>query len=144
MPPYLRQHGHAESFGPTSITIFFNGACPVCRSAIERYRAYMAERRDILWRDVRDHPDALLCFGIDRDAAARCVHVIDRTGALRKGVDAAIALWREMPGKRRWRARVLSLPVVHGVAGWLYRRDIVPWAAHGSGFAAHAHGHYGH
>lgn len=142
MPAYLNAHTHARDIGPSSITVFFNGACPVCRAAIDRYRALMGERRDFLWRDLRYYPDALAAFGIDRDEAARCVHVIDRTGALRKGVDGAIALWREMPGKRRWRARVLSLPLVHALAGWFYRRGIVPWAAHGATQgAAHDHGH---
>ena len=98
---------------------------------IERYRRVTADRADILGRDVGRTPDALWVFGVDRDQAARCVHVVDRDGRLRQWVDAAIALWREMPGKRRWRARLLQLPGIHRVARWPYAQGAVPWTAHG-------------
>ncbi len=116
---------------PSAVTVFYNSACPLCRTVVERYRRAMAGRADILWRDVARLPDALWVFGIDRVRAARCVHVVDREGRLRQGVDAAIALWREMPGKRRWRARVLQVPGIHAVARWLYAQGAVPWTAHG-------------
>lgn len=120
-----------DAGSPTAVTVFYNSACPLCRAVVERYRRVTGHRRDILWRDVGRTPDALWVFGVDRDDAARCVHVVDRAGRLRQGVDAAIALWREMPGKRRWRARLLQLPGVYAVARWLYAQGVVPWTAHG-------------
>ena len=109
--------------GPTSLTTFYDGACPLCRSAVARYRRVGGGGRpDLLWRDIERYPSALLAFGIDRAGARRRIHVVDRTGALRAGVDAMIAIWAELP-RRRWRARLLSLPLVHGIAARIY--DIV-------------------
>lgn len=121
---------HAQSLAagprPTTVTTFYDGSCPVCRSAITRYmRIGAAENPDLLWRDVNYFPNALKCFGVDQRRAQRRIHVIDRTGALRAGVDAAIAIWRELP-RRRWRARLLSLPLVHPLAGLLYDRVFAP------------------
>ena len=111
---------------PTTVTTFYDGACPVCRGAIARYkRIGAAEKPDLLWRDINAFPDALQAFGITRKAAQRRIHVIDRTGALKAGVDAAIAVWRELP-RRRWRAWLLSLPGIHGVAGLLYDHVFAP------------------
>lgn len=111
---------------PTTLTTFYDSACPVCRNTIARYkRVGAAEKPDLLWRDINRCPDALRAFGIDRKAAQRRIHVVDRTGALRAGVDAAIAMWRELP-RRRWRAWLLSLPIVHGLASVLYDHVFAP------------------
>ncbi|MHA1536502.1 MAG: thiol-disulfide oxidoreductase DCC family protein [Alphaproteobacteria bacterium] len=111
---------------PTTVTTFYDGLCPVCRGAIARYaRIGAAKNPDLLWRDINDYPDALACFGVSREAVERRIHVVDRTGALRAGVDAAIAVWRELP-RRRWRARLLSLPMVHSLAGLIYDHVFAP------------------
>ena len=44
---------------------------------------------------------------------------------LRAGVDAMIAIWRELP-RRRWRAVLLSLPGIHRIAGILYDNIFAP------------------
>lgn len=111
---------------PTTVTTFYDGLCPVCRSTIARYAQIGgAGNPDLLWRDINEYPDALACFGVDRKAVERRIHVVDRTGALRAGVDAAIAVWRELP-RRRWRARLLSLPLVHPLAGLIYDHIFAP------------------
>jgi len=111
---------------PTSVTTFFDGRCPVCRSAVGRYkRAARGGNPDLMWRDIRRFPDALETFGVSRAAAHRRIHVVDRTGALRAGVDAMITIWRELP-RRRWRAVLLGLPGVHLAAGLLYDHLFAP------------------
>jgi len=110
----------------TTVTTFYDGLCPVCQGTIARYeRIGAGGYPDLLWRDVNAYPNALACFGVGRKLAERRIHVIDRTGALRAGVDAAIAVWRELP-RRRWRARLLSLPVVHFLAGLAYDYFFAP------------------
>lgn len=131
MRAYPAVENDSSRVPPTSVTVFYNSACPLCRTVVERYRRVTANRTDILWRDVGRTPEVLWIFGVDREQALRCVHVVDRNGRLRQGVDAAIALWREMPGRRRLRAQVLQLPVVHATARWLYARGAMPWTAHG-------------
>jgi len=112
--------------GPTTVTTFFDGHCPLCQSAVGRYQRVARDGHpDLLWRDVRRFPDALATFGVSRVAARRRIHVVDRSGALRAGVDAMIAIWRELP-RRRWRAVLLSLPGIHGISGVLYDNVFAP------------------
>jgi len=112
--------------GPTSVTTFFDGRCPICMNAVTRYQRVARDRHpDLLWRDIRRFPDALATFGVSRVAARRRIHVVDRSGALRAGVDAMIAIWRELP-RRRWRAQLLSLPGVHGISGFFYDNLFAP------------------
>jgi len=114
---------------PTSVSAFFDGRCPACRRLTARFRRLgTAGRRDLLPRDLADYPHALKTFGIGAVEARRGIHVVDRTGALRSGADALIALWRELPGWR-WCAALISLPVLHGAARLLLGRVHVPSAA---------------
>ena len=114
---------------PTSVTTFFNGECPVCSAHVARYRRLGRYRRDLLWRDLADCPDALLCFGIDRETARKRLHVVDRNGTLQGGIDAFAAIWRELPGAQ-WLAMLVRLPGVHALADLVYDRILVPalWA----------------
>ena len=89
---------------PTTLAVFFDGASPEQAARAARYRrALHPARRDVLWRDLARHPDALSLFGLGRGAARRGLAVVDRLGRLRVGLDARVALWRELPGYR-WRA----------------------------------------
>jgi predicted DCC family thiol-disulfide oxidoreductase YuxK len=107
---------------PTALAVFFDGAAPEQAARAARYRrALHPARRDILWRDLARHPDALSLFGLGRGAARRGLAVVDRLGRLRVGLDARLALWRELPGYR-WRARLLDLS---GIAA-LLERPVTP------------------
>ena len=89
---------------PTTLAVFFDGAAPDQAARAARYRrALQPARRDVLWRDLARHPDALSLFGLGRAAARSGLAVVDRLGRLRVGLDARVALWRELPGYR-WRA----------------------------------------
>lgn len=111
--------------GLTSVATFYDGGCLDCRADVEHYRRLafrrFGKRADLLWRDIRTCPDALRCFGIDRTAARHSIHVVDRWGRMRVGLDALIALWRELPGYRP-RAWLLDLPLIHELAGVFFRR----------------------
>ena len=113
-----------ETVAPTSIATFYDGGCPDCRRDVERYRSLafrrLGRRADLLWRDIRTCPDALRCFGVDRRAARHGIYVVDRAGRMRSGVDALIALWRELPGYRPL-AWLLGLPGIHDIAARLWR-----------------------
>lgn len=92
---------------PTALAVFFDGASPDQAARAARYRrALHPARRDVLWRDLARHPDALALFGLGR--AAEGFAVVDRLGRLRIGLDARVALWRELPGYR-WRAWLFDL-----------------------------------
>lgn len=136
MDPRTDRTGHAgRAATPTSIATFYDGGCRDCRTQVERFRRLsvrrLGRRADLLWRDIRTCPDALRCFGIDRTAARHHIHVVDRWGRMRAGLDARIALWRELPGYRA-AAWFLALPVVHELAAFFFRR----------GFAGPHHCHH--
>jgi predicted DCC family thiol-disulfide oxidoreductase YuxK len=107
---------------PTALTVFFDSASPPQMARAGRYwLALEPARRDVLWRDLADYPDALSLFGLAR-AAARCgLAVVDHRGRLRTGLDARVALWRELPGYR-WRAWLFDLV---GLAA-LIERPVTP------------------
>ncbi len=109
---------------PTTLAVFFDGTAPGQAARARRYRrALNPARRDVLWRDLARHPDALSLFGLGRAAARRGLAVVDRLGRLRIGLDARVALWRELPGYR-WRAWLFDLS---GVAA-LIERPVTPRA----------------
>jgi len=107
---------------PTTLAVFYDGASPGQAARASRYRrALHPARRDVLWRDLAHHPDALSLFGLGRRAARRGLAVVDRLGRLRIGLDARVALWRELPGYR-WRALLFDLA---GIAA-LLERPVTP------------------
>ncbi len=106
-----------------ALTVLYNADCPVCRAEIEHYQAYAEARglplafHDLNTRSLDD-------WGIDADAAARRLHV--RTGGrVISGVDAFLALWREMP-RYRWIARIVALPGLRQGAHMIYERVLAP------------------
>lgn len=107
---------------PTALAVFYDGASPEQAGRAARYRrALHPARCDVLWRDLSRHPDALALFGLGRIAARRGLAVVDRLGRLRIGLDARVALWRELAGYR-WRAWLFDLS---GLAA-LLERPVTP------------------
>ena len=116
-----------KGYPPTTLAVFFDGAVPKQAARARRYRsAINPARRDVLWRDLARHPDALSLFGLGRSAARRGLAVVDRVGRLRVGLDARVALWRELPGYR-WRAWLFDLA---GLSA-LLERPVTPRRAAG-------------
>lgn len=110
---------------PTALTVFYDGAAPRQAARADRYRRGLPQaRRDLLWRDLSRFPEALSLFGLARAAAQSGLAVVDRYGRLRIGLDARIALWRELP-RYRWRSAILDLL---GVAA-LLERPVTPRTA---------------
>jgi hypothetical protein len=111
-----------RGYPPTTLAVFFDGAAPDQAARAARYRrALHPARRDVLWRDLVRWPDALSLFGLARGATRRGLAVVDRLGRLRIGLDARVALWRELPGYR-WRAWLFDLS---GLAA-LLERPVTP------------------
>jgi hypothetical protein len=109
---------------PTALTVFYDGADGRQAARAGRYRrACHPARRDVLWRDLAGHPEALSLFGLPRTSLRDGLAVVDRFGRLRIGLDARIALWRELPAYR-WRAWLCDLA---GLAAIL-ERPVTPRA----------------
>lgn len=110
------------------LTIYYDGACPLCRSEIEHYRA-QDEAEALSFVDVSP-AGAMPGADLSRSAALARFHVRDRSGALLSGARAFVEVWRSLP-RWRWAARVASNPVVLGVLEIGYRISlrVRPWLA---------------
>ena len=103
--------------------VLYNAACPICAREIDLYRR-RAERRGLPVRFDALQDGALARYGVDADAAARRLHVL-QDGSVLSGMDAFRALWSQMPGLA-WLARATGMPGLRGAADWSYERVLAP------------------
>ena len=100
-----------------SLTVLFDGACPLCRREVGVYQA-LEPAQPVAWLDVSEASAALTPEERARYLAR--FHVRRQDGSLLSGAAAFVALWRVMPGWR-WLARFATLPGVTPVLEQLYR-----------------------
>jgi len=103
-----------------ALTVFYNGACPICRRHIQRYQAASAGRsRLIAWCDAAAAPWALKRWHIEPSAAVLRLYSVDADGRLLVGAAAFARLFRELPGYR-WAGLLMAVPGVTPFAEWIY------------------------
>jgi predicted DCC family thiol-disulfide oxidoreductase YuxK len=108
--------------GHVALTVFYNGACLICRARVARYQAVAATSPALIaWCDVSEAPWALARWQVGAEAALTTVHLLDRHGVLRSGAAAFARLWRELPGYR-WLGWLASLPGAGLIGEPIYRR----------------------
>jgi ubiquinone biosynthesis monooxygenase Coq7 len=100
-------------------TVYFDGACPLCRREIAHYRS-RAGAESISWVDVATVEAAALGENLDRDAALARLHVRDADGRLVSGAAAFAAIWRRLPAYA-WLGRLASPPPVQWLLEGGYR-----------------------
>ncbi|MCB1519032.1 MAG: DUF393 domain-containing protein [Hyphomicrobiaceae bacterium] len=106
------------SDGHDSLTVYFDGACPLCRAEINHYRKQTGADA-LSFVDV-SKADAKLPAGLDRiDAMAR-FHVADTHAGLRSGAAAFVLVWEKLP-RWQWAARLAKLPGAMLLLEGLYR-----------------------
>ena len=94
-----------------SLTVYFDGACPVCSKEIAYYQRQVGAQA-CEWIDASRCTDAQLGADLSREAALGKFHVRHPNGKLTSGMGGFAALWRVLP-KTAWLGRVASLkPVV--------------------------------
>lgn len=81
---------------PSSLTIFFDGGCPVCSREINHYRKLEALTA-LEWIDVTLEPERLVTHEIPLLDAMAEFHVMDETGQFHKGADGFLLLWSTLP-----------------------------------------------
>ena len=101
------------------LTVFFDGACPLCRREIAHYR-----RRDraarIAFVDIAADPTPLACIGVTQAEALAAMHARRADGTLLRGAAAFVALWEEIPGWRLAARLVRATPGLLPLAERLY------------------------
>lgn len=107
----------AADAGSESLTVMFDGACPLCRREIGVYQA-LSPLEPVAWLDVSESTASMSTE--DRARYLARFHVRLRSGQLLSGAAAFVALWQTMPGWR-WLGRLGCLPGVTPVLELLYR-----------------------
>lgn len=100
-----------------SLTVMFDGACPLCRREVGMYQA-LDPLEPVAWLDVSQAAASMPAE--DRARYMARFHVRLRDGQLLSGAAAFVALWQTMPGWR-WLGRLASLPGVTPALELLYR-----------------------
>ncbi len=113
------------------LTVCYNGACPVCRGEMDHYRRIIARQsghhaaRHIGWHDLNVRPELFRRHGLDFDTAMRRLHAVDGEGRLLRGVDAFLAIWRQVPGYRTL-AAIAGAPGMRQLCWVLYEGVVAP------------------
>lgn len=105
----------------TALTVWYDGACPLCQREISIYRQARPWRKGqtLCFVDVND-PHAKLPKGVTRPSLLARFHVQDGSGQLHSGALAFVALWSALPGWR-WLAAAARLPGATWALERLYR-----------------------
>ena len=109
--------GQPKNTGCGSLTVMFDGSCPLCRREISVYQS-LDPLQTVSWRDVSSDTAGL--SPADQSRYMARFHVQLEDGRLVSGAAAFVALWLVMPGWR-WLGRVGRLPGVTGALELAYR-----------------------
>lgn len=104
---------------PTTCTVYFDGACPVCRREIAHYRRQRGSDA-IAWVDASSCDEAALGPGLDRTVVLSRFHVREADGTLTSGAAAFVVIWRRLPAFA-WIASLASTRPVLAVLDAGYR-----------------------
>lgn len=107
-----------ETAKPHDLTVYYDGACPLCTAEIGHYETREGADRVCFVNIAETHADA--GDNLDRDAALKRFHVRKADGTLLSGAAAFIEIWRTLPGWR-WLARLARLPGVPWLLEVAYR-----------------------
>jgi predicted DCC family thiol-disulfide oxidoreductase YuxK len=105
-----------------SLTVLYDGACPLCRAEIGVYRGLPSDT-PLCFADVSAQGQALPA-GLSREQLLARFHVQHADGRVESGARAFLALWATLPGWR-WLARLGRLPGVPTLMEGAYRAFLV-------------------
>ena len=107
---------------PETLTILYDGECPLCRREIAHVKG-LAERRSdsaLCFIDIARGTDEDSSFAADRAKLLARFHVQRSDGSRLDGAAAFVLMWSRLPGWR-WLARLARLPGVLALFELAYR-----------------------
>lgn len=107
------------------LTVFYDGACPLCTREIGFYRRQHGAR-NIRWVDVSGDCVTDLPGGLDRSTALRRFHVVQAGGTLLSGARAFAEVWANLPAfsplGRLAKVKPVTIVLEHAYRGLLFVR----------------------
>lgn len=97
-----------------TVTIYFDGLCPLCSREIDHYRKARGAHR-LRFVDITSPQFDAASEGVDPHLVHKVMHVKGVDGRFHTGVDAFIHIWKTLPGYR-WLAKVVRKKPIHRVA----------------------------
>ncbi|MEE9424965.1 MAG: DUF393 domain-containing protein [Methylococcales bacterium] len=102
----------------SKIKVYYNSACPVCDAGINAQKNKSSECA-IDWNDIHTNNELVQDVSDDIEYVRERLHVIDENDEVFVGINAFIAIWHHSP-KERWKAKLLSLPIIKPFANFAY------------------------
>ena len=105
---------------PERLTVFYDGACPICVRDRRTYEKLAGERNNVSWVDITTAEAQLREAGIDPRKALTELHVQDGEGNIFSEIDAYRLLMARIPLLKPigW---LIGLPLVRPILSRLYR-----------------------
>ncbi len=100
------------------LTLFYDGACPLCAREIAALKGHDVNNV-ISFVDINDQAQLSKYPHISYSDAQAVLHAIDAQGNILLGLDANVAAWNCV-GKMAW-LNVLRAPVIKVIADFFYR-----------------------
>ena len=107
---------------PDTLTILYDGNCPLCRREIAHVKGLAQRGGDsgLCFLDISARAEAAPRFAAERAALLARFHVQRADGTRLDGAAAFVEMWRRLPGWR-WLARFARLPGMLGLLEGAYR-----------------------
>ncbi len=96
-----------------SLSVFYDGACPLCRREINHYR--QKDHQNIEYIDISTNDFVAKNYGLDASQVQKKMHVKEGDGTIHTGVEAFLALWRFFPEYSLLR-KLISFPLIKPLA----------------------------
>ena len=107
------------------ITVFYDGACPVCVRDRRNYEKLAGKNADsVCWFDITGRDGELRALGIDPRKALTELHVRDEDNKVHSELDAYILLLGRVPLLKPL-AWLVGLPAIRPFLARHYRRGVV-------------------
>lgn len=110
-------HVNRQDLAP--LTVYFDGACPICSAEIAHYRRQPGAQA-CTWIDAASCAEDALGPGLTRGAALGRFHVRRADGQLVGGMRGFAALWSTLP-RTAWLGRLASIGPVTALLEAAYR-----------------------